>query len=103
MFSVETKRLKFQDYWIWFLVEEYVVFGLLHNTRLIIRMKLYEIEELLAHKDFIRVSKFCLVNIGKIDYIKPALNSKLDLLMSNGDHLEVNRAYLRDFKEALKI
>ena len=87
----------------YFIVEEDVVYGVMHNTRLIIRMKLYEVEELLTHKDFIRVSKYCLVNIGKIDYIKPALNSKLDLLMNNGDHLEVNRAYLKDFKEALKI
>jgi DNA-binding LytR/AlgR family response regulator len=95
--SVESRNF------IYFIVENDDVYGVLHKTRLLIRMKLYEIEELLIDKDFIRVSKYCLVNIGKIDYIKPALNSKLDLLLSNQDHIEVNRAYLKDFKEALKI
>jgi DNA-binding LytR/AlgR family response regulator len=95
--SVESRNF------MYFIVENDDVYGVLHKTRLLIRMKLYEIEELLINKDFIRVSKYCLVNIGKIDYIKPALNSKLDLLLSNQDHIEVNRAYLKDFKEALKI
>lgn len=88
---------------LYFIVEDDDVFGVLSNTRLLIRTKLYEIEELLKHKNFIRVSKYCLVNIGKIDYIKPALNSKLDLLLKNSEHLEVNRGYLKDFKKALEI
>lgn len=87
----------------YFLVEDDEVFGVLGTTKLIIRMKLYEIEELLMSKDFIRTSKYCLVNIGKIDYIKPALNSKLNLLMKNGDVCEVNRSYLKEFKKALKV
>lgn len=88
---------------IYFIVEEDSVYGVLGTTKLIIRMKLYEIEEFLQGKDFIRVSKYCLVNIGKIDYIKPAINSKLDLLMKNGEQLEVNRGYYKSFKEALEI
>ena len=95
--SVESRSFHY------FTVEEEDVFGVLQDTKLIIKLKLYEIDELLANKDFIRVSKYCLVNIGKIEYIKTALNSKLDLLMKNGDHCEVNRSYLKDFKEALKL
>ncbi|MBU1020318.1 MAG: LytTR family transcriptional regulator DNA-binding domain-containing protein [Firmicutes bacterium] len=95
--SIESRNFHY------FIVEEDDVYGVLGNTRLLIRMKLYEIEELLTSKDFIRISKFCLVSIAKIDYIKPALNSKLDLLMKNGDTLEVNRGYYKDFKQALKI
>ena len=87
----------------YFVVEEDDVYGVLGQTKLIIKMKLYEIEELLLSKDFIRTSKYCLVNIGKIDYIKAALNSKLDLLLKNGDRVEVNRSYLKEFKKALKI
>jgi len=87
----------------YFIVEDDDVYGVISNTRLLIKTKLYEIEELLKHKDFIRVSKYCLVNIGKIEYIKPALNSKLDLLMKNGEHVEVNRGYYKDFKIALEI
>ncbi|PAT02575.1 hypothetical protein CI105_01060 [Candidatus Izimaplasma bacterium ZiA1] len=87
----------------YFSVKEDLVFGILNNTEMIIDIKMYEIEELLKNKDFIRVSKNTVVNIGKIDYIKPALNSKLDLLMKNGDVVEVNRGYYKVFKEALKL
>lgn len=87
----------------YFIVENDDVFGVLGQSKLIIKMKLYEIEKLLVSKDYIRTSKYCLVNIGKIDYIKAALNSKLDLLLKNGDHVEVNRSYLKEFKQALKV
>lgn len=95
--SVECRNFQY------FIVDGDDLVGVLHDTRLIIRMKLYEVEELLQDKDFIRVSKYCIVNIGKIDYIRSALNSKLDLLMKNGDHCEVNRSYLKDFKTALML
>ena len=95
--SVESRNFYY------FIVEEDDVFGVLSNTRMLVNSKLYEIEKLLEHKDFIRISKYCLVNIGKIDYIKPALNSKLDLLLKNSEHLEVNRGYLKKFKKALEI
>ena len=87
----------------YFIVEDDDVYAVLRDTRLLVRMKLYEIEELLLNKDFVRVSKYCLVNIGKINYIKPALNSKLNLLMKNKEHVEVNRGYLKRFRWALKI
>ncbi|AIO18218.1 LytTr DNA-binding domain protein [Candidatus Izimaplasma bacterium HR1] len=96
------KRIECRNFY-YFIVEEDDVYGVLGQSKLIIRMKLYEIEEILNPKDFIRSSKYCLVNIGKIDYIKAALNSKLDLLMKNGEHLEVNRSYLKEFKKALKV
>ena len=96
------KSVECRNYY-YFIVEGDDVYGVLHDTKLLIRMKLYEIEELLLNKDFIRISKYCLVNIGKIEYIKTALNSKLDLLLKNQDHVEVNRSYLKDFKAALKL
>ncbi len=95
--SVESRNFYY------FIVEEDDVYGVLSNTRMLIKSKLYEIETLLENKNFIRISKYCLVNIGKIDYIKPALNSKLDLLLKNKEHLEVNRGYYKDFKKALEI
>jgi DNA-binding LytR/AlgR family response regulator len=87
----------------YFIVEDEDVYGILNNTKLLIKLKLYEVDELLKVKDFIRISKYCLVNVGKIAYIKPELNSKLNLLMKNDDHVEVNRGYYKEFKKALKI
>lgn len=95
--SVECRNIQY------IIVEQEDVYAVLHNTKLIVKQKLYELEDLLQDKDFIRVSKYCLVNIAKIDYIRSMMNSKLDLLMKNGDHCEVNRSYLKDFKSALDL
>lgn len=87
----------------YFMVENDEINAFVGNEKYSIKMKLYEIEQLLADKPFIRVSKFAMVNVNQIDYIKPALNSKLLLLMKNGDELEVNRRYYKSFKKTLNI
>ncbi len=87
----------------YFTIEDDEVYAILSKVRFMVKLKLYELEELLDDKYFIRVSKYALVNINKIDYIKPALNSKLILLMKNGDEVEVNRHYYKAFKEVLNI
>lgn len=87
----------------YFIVESDDVLALVDQTRYFVKMKLYEIEELLQTRAFIRVSKYAMVNINQIEYIKPALNSKLTLLMKNGDQLEVNRRYYKAFKKTLNI
>ena len=85
------------------MTEQDEVYIVLQNTKVNVKMKLYELEELLESKQFIRVSKYCLVNIGKIEYIRSLLNSKLELQMKNDDLCEVNRSYLKTFKKALKL
>ncbi len=87
----------------YFIIEDDDVIAVLNKVRFVVKMKLYEVESLLEDKYFIRVSKYALVNINRIDYIKPALNSKLILLMKNGDEVEVNRHYYKSFKETLNI
>lgn len=79
------------------------VYIVMKNARLLTRTKLYQLEEMLKEKDFIRISKSHLVNIGKIKYIKPAINSKIELILNNDESVEVKRTYLKDFKETLKI
>ena len=39
-----------------------------------IKKRLYELEEILSDKDFVRISKSQLVNINKIKLLKPELN-----------------------------
>ena len=96
------KRVECRDI-LYFTTELDEVYAVLYDTKIVVKMKLYELEELLVSKQFIRVSKFGLVNIGKISYIRSLLNSKLELLMDNDDLVEVNRSYLKAFKEALKL
>lgn len=79
------------------------VYLVLRNERLLTHQRLYEFEEMLETKDFIRVSKSHVVNIGKIKYIQPQINSIIRLDLNNGEEIEVKRTYLKAFKEALKI
>jgi DNA-binding LytR/AlgR family response regulator len=78
------------------------LYAIMMQTKLIMKYKLYELEELLENKGFIRTSKHAIVNMTKINYIKPAINSKIELEMINKEIIEVNRSYLKSFKEALK-
>ena len=95
--SIEARQVHY------FIVEADEVWAVLNAARFSVKMKLYELEALLEDKYFIRVSKYALVNVNKIDYIKPALNSKLTLIMKNKDDVEVNRHYYKKFKETLRI
>jgi len=97
MKHIESRRIHY------FVVEQETLYAVLRGDRFRVDMKLYEAEEMLKDKHFIRVSKYALVNINKIDYIKPLLNSKLLLLMKNGDQVEVNRRYYKDFRERLNL
>ncbi|HHT82189.1 MAG TPA: LytTR family transcriptional regulator [Acholeplasmataceae bacterium] len=63
---------------------------------------LAELEVILADLKFVRISKTVIVNLDKIEYIKPLLNSKLELSLPGGIKLEVNRSYLKPFRLALK-
>ena len=65
--------------------------------------RLYQIEEDLKTKDFVRISKSVIVNIAKIKFINPALNAKLKLDLRNGHVLEVNRSYVSTFRTALSL
>ena len=61
------------------------------------KQKLYELEELLGEKHFLRVSKSVLLNLMKVSAIKPALNSKF-----TGEQVVISRKYVPVLKKALK-
>ncbi len=67
-----------------------------------VKEKLYELEEKLESKGFIRVSKCFVVNIVKVDRIISWFNSKLILKMIDIDEeIYVTRKYLNEFKKFL--
>lgn len=67
-----------------------------------LRHTLIELEEILTDLKFQRISKSVIVNLDKIEYIKPLINSKLEISLPGGIKLEVNRSYLKSFRLALK-
>lgn len=66
------------------------------------RQKLYELEELLKEKYFLRVSKSLLLNLMKVQCIKPALNGRFLAILLSGEEIMISRKYVPDFKKALK-
>ena len=73
------------------------------NRVLEIKKRLYELEEMLSDKDFVRTSKSQLVNINKIKSLKPELNRSITAKMINGEILFISRRYAKQIKTLLSI
>ena len=63
--------------------------------------KLYEVENMLSHTCFVRVSKSTILNIETLKGVKTLANSKLEAMLSNGERVCVTRKYLKDIRETL--
>ncbi len=64
--------------------------------------RLYELEELLKARHFLRVSKPMLVNLMKIRSIQPAFNGRFTAVLSSGEKIIISRSYVKALKAALK-
>ena len=67
-----------------------------------IRMKLYELEDLLKNNSFFRVSKSMIVNLMKITSVRPALNGRFSAILKNGEEIIISRKYVPALKQILK-
>ena len=67
-----------------------------------IRIKLYELEELLKGRHFLRISKGMLVNLMKIASVRPALNGRFSAVLKNGEEVIISRKYVPALKQTLK-
>lgn len=66
------------------------------------KRKLYELEDLLRDKCFLRVSKSLLLNLMKIRAIQPALNGRFTAVLQTGEEVMISRKYVPELKKALK-
>lgn len=66
------------------------------------KQKLYELEEILREKHFLRVSKSVLLNLMKVSSIKPSLNSRFTAVLFSGEQVIISRKYVPELKKALK-
>ena len=67
------------------------------------RLRLYELEERLAGRDFIRVSKSAIVNFDRVKSLRPDFGGRLRLTMSNGEVVAANRQYVPAIKKKLGL
>ena len=66
------------------------------------RKRLYQVYDELADNGFVQISKYCIMNINKLEEIKTLANSHLEAVLSNGKCLYVTRKYLANIKRHLQ-
>ena len=67
-----------------------------------VRMRLYELEQALKGHRFLRISKQTLVNLMKVESIRPALNGRFTIRLQNGEDVIVTRKYVANLKQTLR-
>ena len=66
-----------------------------------VRGRLYEYEEMLSGKGFVRVSKSVVVHLNKISSIAPSPGRKFEAELCNGERVIISRQYDVELKKIL--
>ncbi len=66
-------------------------------------LKLYEMEQELLKRDFLRISKQSIVNLRKIKSLKADINRKLRVTLQNGEQIVVSRMYSDELRRKLGL
>lgn len=65
--------------------------------------RLYELEAYLEHYSFFRASKAIIINLKRVQSLRPELGARLLLTMDNGEKIIVSRQYAKKIKLALGV
>lgn len=66
-----------------------------------IRRKLYEFEDQFDTYGFFRCAKQTIINLMKIDTIKPSLGGRFEAVLKNGETVVISRKYVKEMKNKL--
>lgn len=77
------------------------VFAYLEKAVMEVRGRLYEYENRLSEKGFVRISKSILLHLNKVENLRPALDRKFIAELSNGEQVMISRQYVKTLKEVL--
>jgi DNA-binding LytR/AlgR family response regulator len=66
-----------------------------------LKCKLYEFEALYENRRFFRCSKSFVVNLMKIDHVRPALNGRFLAKLFSGEEVIISRQYVPELKRRL--
>lgn len=68
-----------------------------------VKSKLYELQEELPERDFIRASKSFILNLNQIKSLSPAFGGRYEALLKNGEKIIISRQYVPVLKEKLGV
>lgn len=74
------------------------VFAYMEKNVYEVKLKLYELEEMLANTDFFRASKSTIINLSMINNLSPEFNGRFTANMKNGEKALITRQYVPDLK-----
>lgn len=66
------------------------------------KYRLYQISEKLTGLGFVQISKYCLININKLDRVIPLSNRRMEAVLKNGKRVFITRKYLSEIKKVLQ-
>ena len=66
-------------------------------------LKLYEFEQQLSERDFIRVSKQGLLNLKQVKSLRADVNRKIRVTLQNGEQIIVSRMYADELRKRLGV
>jgi len=66
-----------------------------------LKYKLYEFDMQYSDRKFFRCSKSFVINLMKIDHVRPILNGRFSARMFNGEEVIISRQYVPDLKKRL--
>jgi len=72
------------------------------NEKFANKSRLYQIYEKLSGNGFVQISKYCIMNINKLQEFRPLANYHLEAVLSNGKFLNITRKYVADLKQKLQ-
>ena len=66
-------------------------------------LKLYEFEQQLSEKDFIRISKQSVLNLRKVKSLRSDINRKIRVTLVNDEQIIVSRMYSDELRKRLGV
>ncbi len=79
------------------------VYAQVTNEKLRLRQRLYQLEETIPHKQFIRISNSEIVNFEKVKSLDMSISGTITLKFESGDQSYVSRRYINKIKKHLGI
>lgn len=102
-FSEDTVRLLEQEEILRIYAADGKVFAVTEKGEFTLRLRLYELEERLDKKRFVRISNSEIVNLGKVRGFDLSFSGTIRVSLTNGTSTYVSRRYVSKIKTTLGL
>lgn len=102
-FSEDTVRLLEQEDILRIYAADGKVFAVTEKGEFTLRLRLYELEERLDKKRFVRISNSEIVNLGKVKGFDLSFSGTIRVSLTNGTSTYVSRRYVSKIKTTLGL